>query len=44
MVAFGFLQNCGLVSADFLRRIAYLLYSDIFLECSRNRLHINLGE
>ena len=30
MLAFGFLQNGGLVSADFVRRIAYLLYGDIF--------------
>ena len=29
MLAFGFIRNCGLVSAEFVRRIAYLLYGDI---------------
>ena len=30
VLAFGFLQNCGLVSADFVHRIPYLLYGEIF--------------
>ena len=43
MVAFGFLRNCGLVSVDFLHRITYLFYGNIFLECSWNRLHPTCG-